>query len=264
MTKQQGADWRYDGKVALVVGASSGIGLAIAERLIASGAKVGLAARRADELEALCKRLGERAIALPTDTGDNDQVAQMVDRVAQTFGQLDVAFNVAGVLRLGSIIDLSAEDWDTVQDSVLRGTFFCLKHQAAQMICQGTGGAIVNITSVSAQIPAHGACAYSAAKAGLESLTRTAALELADHDIRVNALSPGLVTTPLTEKTLSRGPIIEAYNRRIAMGRPAETLEMTGPALFLGSDEASYITGSSLVADGGWSITGYPDLRALR
>lgn len=260
---KNGANWDYAGKVALVVGASSGIGLAIAERLLASGARVAVAGRRAEELMAFQTRSGGAAVAVPADITDADQVAQMVRRTVDAFGRLDVAFNVAANLRLGPIADLSEEDWDAVQAGVLRGAFVCLKHQAAQMIEQGTGGAIVNITSVSAHIPGRGAAAYSSAKAGLEMLTRTAALELAEHSIRVNALSPGLVMTPFTQPMLSHPEILEAYKQRIPLERAADPYEMTGPALFLGSSEASYVTGATLVADGGWSQTGYPDLRSF-
>jgi NAD(P)-dependent dehydrogenase (short-subunit alcohol dehydrogenase family) len=128
------------------------------------------------------------------------------------------------------------------------------------MIRQGGGGAIVNVTSVSAQIPARGAAAYATAKAGMEMLTRVAALELSAHAIRVNALSPGLVATPLTAPMLSIPGVQEAYNERIPLGAAAQPSEIAAPALFLGSSEASYITGASLVADGD-GLTRYPDLR---
>ncbi|WP_313805143.1 SDR family oxidoreductase [Sphingobium sp.] len=264
MTSKKGsANWHYDDKVALVVGASSGIGLAIAERLLASGARVAVVGRRTSELEAFQARSPERAVAITADVTDADQVARMVQHTVEAFGRLDVAFNVAANLRLGQIVDLSEADWDAVQDGVLRSAFICVKHQAGQMIRQGVGGAIVNVTSVSAHIPGRGAAAYSSAKAGLEMLTRTAALELAEHSIRVNALSPGLVNTPLTEPVLAQPGVLDIYRQRIAQDRAADPFEMTGPALFLGSDEASYVTGSILVADGGWSQTGYPDFRQL-
>jgi NAD(P)-dependent dehydrogenase (short-subunit alcohol dehydrogenase family) len=262
MSTRLGTKWDYAGKSALVVGASSGIGLAIAERLVASGAKVAAAARRVDELEAFVARSCGAAVAVPTDVTHSDQVERMVRQTVDAFGRLDVVFNVAGNIRLRPIVDLDEADWDAVHSLILRSTFLCLKHQAAQMIEQRTGGAIVNVTSVSAYMPGHGAAAYTTAKAGLEMLTRNAALELAQYSIRVNSLAPGLVMTPLTQPMLANAGILEAYRQRIPLGRPANPLEMTGPALFLGSSEASYVTGTTLVADGGWSQTGYPDLRS--
>jgi NAD(P)-dependent dehydrogenase (short-subunit alcohol dehydrogenase family) len=255
------ATWDYSNKVALVVGGTAGIGLAIADRLLVSGAKLAVAARGEEGLSAFNSRSNNSAVCIKTDITHADQVEQMVRRTVDTFGRLDVAFNVAANIRLNQIVDLSEEDWDAVQAGVLRSTFVCLKHEAAQMIKQGTGGAIVNVTSVSAQIPGRGASAYSSAKAGAEALTRVAALELASNSIRVNALSPGLVATPFTKELLSIPGVLEAYNSRIAQERPADPSELAGPALFLGSDEATYITGATLIVDGGWSITGYPDMR---
>ncbi|WP_313805880.1 SDR family NAD(P)-dependent oxidoreductase [Sphingobium sp.] len=258
-----GAQWDYKGKSALVVGGTSGIGLAIAKRLLEAGAKVAVAARRADELEAFTAGGGDAAIGVETDITDSVQVARMVDRTVDAFGKLDVAFNVAGIFRRGPIVSLTEEDWDAVHATNLRAAFVCLKHQAVQMIKQGNGGAIVNVTSVSAHIPGKGAAVYTSAKAGLDMLTRNAALELAEHRIRVNALAPGLVETPAVELVLTTPAILKAYKDRIPLDRPANVAEMTGPALFLGSDEASYITGATLVADGGWSQTGYPDPRSF-
>ena len=261
MVGHSAAAWNYRDKVALVVGGTAGIGLAIAERLMASGAKLAVAARSQEGLDALSARSTGPVHCIQTDITDSTQVADMVESTVAAFGRIDVAFNVAANIRLGEIVNLSEEDWDAVQGGALRSVFLCLKHEAAQMIAQGHGGAIVNISSVSAHIPSRGAAAYATAKAGVETLTRTAALELAGHSIRVNSLSPGLVATPFTDDMLSIPGVTDAYKQRIAMERPAEPGEMAGPALFLGSDEASYITGSTLVADGGWGLTGYPDLR---
>jgi NAD(P)-dependent dehydrogenase (short-subunit alcohol dehydrogenase family) len=255
------ATWNFAGKVALVVGGTAGIGLAIAERLVASGAKVAVAARSQEGLDAFCAKWGPSTTSVRADSSDAAQVNDMIEKVVATFGHLDLAFNVAAGIRLAPIVDMAEEDWVAVQDQALRSVFLCLKHEAKQMIEQGTGGAIVNISSVSAHIPAHGASAYSSAKLAVEALTRTAALELAAHKIRVNALSPGLVATPFTEGMLAAPGVVDAYNERIAMNRPAQPDELAGPALFLASHEASYITGATLVADGGWGLTGYPDLR---
>lgn len=255
------ATWNYADKVALVVGGTAGIGQAIAQRLVQSGAQVAVAARGDEGLRAFEQWSNGKALCIKTDITDADQVKAMVERTVEGCGRIDVAFNVAATIHLGEIVAMPEQVWDTVQAGVLRSAFLCLKHQASQMIAQGQGGAIVNISSVSAHIPARGASAYSAAKAAVEALTRNAALELAAHSIRVNALSPGLVTTPFTEQMLAVPGVRGAYEDRIAQGRAAEPFELAGPALFLGSSEAAYITGATLVADGGWSLTGYPDLR---
>lgn len=261
MVDHTGASWNYSDKVVLVVGGTAGIGLAIAERLLASGAKLAVAARSQDGLDVFQSRSNGSAHCIRADVTDSVQIADMVKSTVVAYGRLDVAFNVAANIQLGEIVDLPESDWDSVQSGALRSVFLCLKHQAAQMITQGHGGAIVNISSVSAHIPSRGAAAYATAKAGVETLTRTAALELASHAIRVNCLSPGLVATPFTGDMLSIPGVLDAYKQRIALERAAEPREMAGPALFLGSNEASYITGSTLVADGGWGLTGYPDLR---
>lgn len=255
------ASWNYADKVALVVGGTAGIGQAIAQRLSQSGAQVVVAARGDEGLNAFQDWSGGKALCVKADTTDADQVKAMVDETVRRLGRLDVAFNVAANIQLAEIVSMPDQDWDLVQSGVLRSVFLCLKHQAAQMIAQGHGGSIVNISSVSAHIPARGASAYSSAKAAVEAFTRSAALELAAHSIRVNALSPGLVATPFTQQMLSVAGVRSAYAERIAQGRAAEPAELAGPALFLGSDEASYVTGATLVADGGWSLTGYPDLR---
>jgi NAD(P)-dependent dehydrogenase (short-subunit alcohol dehydrogenase family) len=162
------------------------------------------------------------------------------------------------------VVDLSDEAWDYINNLSLRSIFRAMKLEAQQMIRQRDGGAIVNISSINALVPLPGAIGYTTAKAGVNMLTQNAAVELAEHGIRVNALLPGLVRTPKTESLLNSPRIMEAYRARIPMRRAAEVEEMVGPALFLGSSEASYVTGASLIADGGWVHAGYPDLRDLR
>jgi NAD(P)-dependent dehydrogenase (short-subunit alcohol dehydrogenase family) len=179
------------------------------------------------------------------------------------FGRLDVSFNVVGTTGGGSLTSLSEEGWNNAERVSLRSVFLGMKHQAEQMITQGDGGAIVNISSINSSVPLPGVIAYSTMKAGVDMLTRAAAVELADHRIRVNAVLPGLVATETNEALRSNPAMLDAFLERIPMRRPAAPLEMTGPALFLGSSEASYVTGSTLVVDGGWMQAGYPDIRKL-
>ncbi len=255
--------WNYQDKIAIVTAATAGIGRAITVRLVESGAKVVAAARTAKDLEALRDELGDAILAVPTDVTVAGDIERLVQRTVEKFGRLDVAFNVAGGSRIGSITEMSDEDWDYTQSFTLRSIFICLKHQARRMIEQGNGGAIVNISSINSLVPLPSAVAYAPAKAGVDMLTKTAALDLAKHRIRVNALLPGLVATATTSPMLSMPKINDAYMERIPFHRPADAREMTGPALFLGSSEASYVTGATLVADGGWTQTGYPDLGKL-
>jgi len=250
---------RLAGRTALVIGASSGIGKAIAERLVVEGAKVVAAARRTELLAAMEAELGAALVGMKCDVLEEADVERSVAATVERFGPLDIAFNVAGGARIGTIVDGSTEDWDAVIDLTLRSAYLGIKYQARNMIASGRGGAIVNISSLNQLVPFYAASSYSTAKAALGMLTQNAALELARHKIRVNALLPGLTATPATEIIAAAPDINAAYMERIPMGREASAAEMAGPAVFLASDDASYITGASLIADGGWALTGYPD-----
>lgn len=160
-------------------------------------------------------------------------------------------------------MDLSEEDWDWTVDLCLKGVFLCMKHEARRMVEAG-GGAIVNVASLNAHVPAHGGAAYSAAKAGVEMLTRNGALEWAEAGIRVNAVLPGLTRTPLTGRYFENPEVLAAFRARIPLGRPAEPDEVAGPALFLAGDDASYVSGASLLVDGAWAVSAYPDMRPFR
>jgi NAD(P)-dependent dehydrogenase (short-subunit alcohol dehydrogenase family) len=137
-----------------------------------------------------------------------------------------------------------------------------MKHQARQMLTRG--GAIVNIASLNAHVPMHAGAAYASAKAGVEMLTRNGALEWSEQGIRVNAVLPGLVQTPLTRRHFDNPEALAAFKARIPLGRPAQPEEIAGPALFLASEDASYISGASLLVDGAWAVSGYPDMRPFR
>ena len=173
---------------------------------------------------------------------------------------LDIAFNVAGALRAGPIVDLDEKDWDFTVDLVLKGVFLSTKHEARHMKNNGVQGAIVNISSLNAHVPLFGGSAYASGKAGVEMFTKNAALELGRNGIRVNAILPGLVATPLTARFIGNEALYQDYIQRIVLGRAASPEEIAAPTLFLASDEARYVTGTSLVVDGGWEITNYPDL----
>lgn len=247
------------GQTALVIGASSGIGKAIAQRLVEDGAQVVAAARRVNLLKDMEKELGAMLHGVRCNVLEEADVVRAIEETVGHFGALDITFNVAGGARIGTIVDGSTADWDAVIQLTLRSAYLGIKHSARWMIANGRPGVIVNISSLNQQVPFYGASSYAAAKAGLGMLTQNAALELARHKIRVNALLPGLTSTPATGVISADSDINEAYIERIPMGRAADAAEIAAAAAFLAGKDASYITGASLIADGGWATTGYPD-----
>ncbi len=255
---------RFKGKVALVAGGASGIGYAIATRLHAEGASVVVGDLNAERLDAL-GALGDRVATLAGNVTVEADAKALVALAAERFGGLDAAFNVAGASRPGYIVDLAEDEWDFTVDLCLKGVFLGMKHQARQMMRQGRpAGAIVNIASLNAHVPMHAGSAYVSAKAGVEALSKNGALEFAPHGIRVNAILPGLVQTPLTRRHFDNPDALAAFVDRIPMGRPAQPEEIAAPALYLASDDAAYVSGASLLVDGAWAVSGYPDMRPFR
>lgn len=246
-------------KVAIVTGGASGIGYAIVQRLLQSGIKVAVADLNNDKLKEMEQVNKGNLIGCVTNVTKEYDIERLVQKTVDTFGGLDYGFNVAGASKAGAIIDQSEDDWDFTVDLCLKGVFLSIKHEAKYMKEYG-GGVIVNVASLNAHVPMFYGAAYSSAKAGVEMLTKNAALELAQFDIRVNAILPGLVSTPLTSGLTEITAINDAYMERIPMRRPGKPDEMAGPAMFLISDDASYVNGASLIVDGAWAVTGYPDL----
>lgn len=252
---------RFAGRVAVVTGAASGIGLAITRRLLQEGAKVvGSDLRPFDDL-------GPGFVGIEADVTNESAAEALIATAVNRFGAVHAAFNVAGGSRSGYIVDLAESDWDFTVDLCLKGVFLGMKHQARQMMRQGItngNGSIVNIASLNAHVPMHAGSAYVAAKAGVEMLSRNGALEFAPFGIRVNAILPGLVQTPLTRRHFDNPHALAAFEQRIPMGRPAQPEEIAAPALYLASDDASYVNGASLLVDGAWAVSGYPDMRPFR
>ncbi len=255
---------RFAGKTALVTGAASGIGHAITERLIAEGARVVGGDVNEHGLNALAHQLGDAFAFRLTDVTKEADGEALVTLAVERFGGLDVAFNVAGGNRSGYLLDQPEEDWQWTIDLCLKGVFLGVKHQARQMVRGRNGGAIVNIASLNAHVPMYAGAAYATAKAGVEMLTKNAALEFADHNIRVNAILPGLVQTPLTRRHFDNEDALSAFIERIPQRRPAQPEEIAAPSLYLASDDASYVNGASLLVDGAWAVSGYPDMRPFR
>jgi NAD(P)-dependent dehydrogenase (short-subunit alcohol dehydrogenase family) len=244
------------GQVALVTGASSGLGRHFALTLARAGAKVAIAARRTDRLEDLAKEiaaLDARALPLPLDVTDPASVARAVTAAETELGAIAILVNNAGVAATSSFLDQTEEQWRAVLDTNLDGARRVAHATAKHMAAHGHGGAIVNIASILGLRPAGGVSAYAAAKAGLISLTQTMALELARHKIRVNALAPGYVATDLNRDFLA-GPAGEAMVKRVPLRRFGEPADLDGALLLLVSGAGRYMTGSIVVVDGGHAL----------
>jgi len=240
------------GKVALVTGASSGLGVRFAEILAANGAAVVLVARRVDRLNAVKARIeqsGGRAIAVEADVRDRAGMQSAFDAAEKVFGTVTILVNNAGIVHSGRAIDLAEEDWRRVLATNLDAVFYWAQEAARRMLAAGTGGAIVNIASVLGFSPDKGVAAYATAKAGVVQLTKALALELSFKGIRVNAIAPGWIVTEINRDYLA-GPGA-AMKRQIPMGRFGDVNDLDGPLLLLVSDAGRYMTGATIVADGG-------------
>ena len=247
----------FAGKVALVTGAGSGIGLATAKAFGEAGASVVLADRREDAVRAAAEGLsasGGKALAVRCDVTDDTQVASMIDRTVSAFGRLDAAFNNAGVIqRRVDTAEISGDEWDRVMAINLRGVWSCMKHELPQMLRNG-GGAIVNCSSIGGVIGVPGLAAYHAAKHGVIGLTKTAALEYATRKIRINAVCPGTINTPMAESLTGGDPkILAEFLKDEPIGRIAEPEEVAAAVLWLCSPGASYVVGHALLVDGGYT-----------
>jgi NAD(P)-dependent dehydrogenase (short-subunit alcohol dehydrogenase family) len=254
---------RFSGKVAVITGGASGMGLKIASRLLAEGACVVLADIAQEGLENAAKDFGERAAVIRADVSQEADVEAMVALAVEKFGSLDLAVNCASVVTDGVIVDIDVADWERVFAVTSRGVFLSIKHEARQMIKQRRGGSIVTITSINSVTPVHGAVAYNAAKAAAAMTVQNAALELGEYGIRSNAIAPGLIATPMTEFMRSVPGVMEAYMQFTPLGRVGQTEDVASTTLFLLSDEASFLTGLNLLVDGGHRTVGYPNLTKL-
>ncbi len=242
-----------EGKVALVTGASSGLGRHFALELAGAGAKLVLAARRTDALEDLAETIrgdGGRALPVPLDVTDPDSVAAAFRQIETELGALDCVINNAGIAIAEKALDTSEESWARVLETNLTGVFRVAQASARVMLNCGCGGSIVNIASIISLGGAVELASYAASKAGVVNLTRSLAIEWARHGIRVNALCPGYFETDINRETLT-GPAGEKLRRKIPQRRFGELSELTGPLLLLASDASSHMTGSTVVVDGG-------------
>jgi 2-deoxy-D-gluconate 3-dehydrogenase len=249
--------FRLEGKVALVTGASRGLGRAMALGLAGAGADVALVGRDCSTLEPVAqeieRELSRKALCVPLDVADIEAIRPAVDGVIQQLGRIDILVNNAGMNIRNTTLEFTPEEWDAVLDTNLKGTFFLTQHVGRHMIANGQGK-ILNIGSMTAFLGVPTVPAYTASKAALQQLTRLLAVEWAEHNIQVNALAPGWISTDLTNPLKTRPDLQPRYQwvvSRTPMGRFGEPDELVGAAVFLCSPAADFITGQVLAVDGG-------------
>lgn len=240
------------GRVALVTGGGSGIGQACAQALADAGAAVCIN-WFGDHGEAAQTHAGRlnRGLAFEADVSDPGAVGAMVAATVDRFGSLDILVNNAAVNRSAPVLDMPLADWDAVLRVNLRGAFCCLQAAGRAMRDGGRGGSIINISSIHEDMPFPTFAPYATAKGGLRMLMRTAALELAAHDIRVNNIAPGAIHTSLNTETLEDPERLALLRRLIPQGRMGSPGDVAALAVFLASDRSAYVTGSTYVVDGG-------------
>ena len=243
-------------KVALVTGGGSGKGRAVAVAFAREGAKVVLCGRRDSEgaeTVSMIKDAGGEGQFVRTDISKADDVEALVAHTVGAYGRLDVAFNKAGVGE-GSppLAELTEDKFEYNMNINIRGTFLCLKYEIAQMMKQGGGGSIINNASIQSHMALGASAHYTASKHAVLGYTRAAAVDYAPHGIRVNAIAPGIVLTPMMEGFDPEAPEVAGMMARIPAGRVAVPEDIVGPVLFLASDMSAYVYGASLAVDGGW------------
>ena len=244
-----------EGKVAIVTGGNSGIGMAIVLALAEQGANIVIDyVANPDATEALEQRLhavGEKAVGVEADVSKVDELQKLVDAAVKAFGRLDIMVNNAGIETRTGVLDTTEQQYDRVMDINLKSAFFGTQIAARQMIQQGEGGRIINVTSVHEDWPMPGNTPYCLSKGGMRMLTRTAGIELAPHGILVTGVGPGAVDTPINASTAADPKKMKTLNAAIPIGRMAEPEEIGSVVAFLAGKGASYLAATTIFADGG-------------
>lgn len=249
------------GRRAIVTGASSGIGEATAKRLGAEGASVCVnyysdkERPAAEEVAKAAESAGGRAIAVQADVGNEDDVKKMVSQTVEEFGGLDLLVNNAGIEKQIPLLEMSLQDWNAVIGTNLTGAFLCMR-EAGKVMAAGAGGVIVNMSSVHEFIPWPGFAHYCSSKSGMKLLMQTAARELAGKKIRVLNVAPGAIATPINDFVLDDPEAEHAVESEIPLGRMGQPEEIAATVVWVASDQADYVTGTTIVVDGGMAL--YP------
>ena len=247
-----------NGKVAVVIGGTSGIGLAIAKGMAEAGADVVPTSRRAEQVEAAAKEIearGKRSIQIASDVSDRASLQNVLDETVKAFGKVDIMVNSAGRTKRAPTLDFTDEDWDSIIDTNLTGTLRAAQVFGRHMLARQYGS-IINIASLSTFVALYEVAAYSASKAAVASLTKSLAIEWGPRGVRVNAIAPGVFRTPLNEKLLDETERGREFLLRTPMKRFGNVEELAGAAIFLASDAASFVNGEVLAVDGGFLASG--------
>jgi NAD(P)-dependent dehydrogenase (short-subunit alcohol dehydrogenase family) len=248
---------RFRDQGLLITGGASGIGEQVAHAAAREGAVVAVADRDAKGAERVAEAVraaGGKAHSFALDVTDPKAVASFIETAERRLGRLDVLVNSAGVREIVSVLELALEEWNRIMGVNVTGTFLCSQAFARAVIAKGGKGAIVNLASTLGVVAAPNRAAYTASKHAVVGLTKEMALELAQHDIRVNAVGPGVIRTPLTERYFQNAEYTERIKGLHAMARWGEPAEVARTILFLASEDASFCTGTTLMVDGGWTI----------
>lgn len=245
-------------RIAIVTGGNQGIGFAIAQGLATAGATVVIANRRADAGQSAAASLqkeGLNAAAIPTDVSSLPSITALVSKVINDFGKIDILVNNAGIVQRKPAEDVTEENWDHTMNTNLKGLFFCCQIAGEEMIRMGKGK-IINVSSVVSQVAQPNRAVYAVTKAGVSHLTRALALEWAKHNINVNAIGPGVTITDLNQKYFEEHPEeLSRFIEAIPKGRTGYPADCVGAAIFLASDASDFITGQTLLVDGGMTLS---------
>lgn len=250
---------RLANKIAVVTGAARGIGRATAERLLADGAKLVIADLDADRLHQTAKDIGsaDTVLAVQTDVSKKSDVVELIEKTVQRFGALDIMVNNAGIAPVVDFLDVSEELLDRVLNINLKGAFYGTQAAGRQMIQQGRGGVIINMSSINSGLANPNVAPYAISKGGMNQVTSTAAVAFAHHDIRVVGVGPGTIMTEMVAGAFVESAGNHAILARTPLGRYGEASEIASVVAFLASDDASYITGETIYVDGGRRVLNY-------